>query len=203
MKIYRLGSNTSFERHWTTAVSIYPSSRAIRWSCPDCGSAANYPSGSFDVKIEGGSAYPDLLGCGAYPLLIVSEGVLSSWQRHGIGPLLSYPVQVVEAVDTKLSPSSAPDYFRVEVGGSIKVDIQGTGGTIKNLCYRCGEFETDPMLIKQFAFLDGSWDGTDLFSDKRFFPRVVFCTDSVKKLVEAENHTNFRFDEMISLRDDL
>ncbi len=170
MRIYQLLDNTSFERQWTTAITILARSRAIRWRCPDCGCAANYPSGSFDVTIEEGREYPDLLLCGAYPLLIVSARVLSAWRMHGFGPLVSYPVRVVEALDTALSPNKAPDYFRVEVFGSIKVDVPASGGAIKNICPRCGEFETDPLLVQKFAFFPGSWDGSALFRDERFYP---------------------------------
>jgi len=196
MRFYEITHNSSYERQWTMAVSIEPRSHLIRWSCPDCGRATSYPAGAFDVTIEGGKAYPDILGCGAYPFLIVSDKVLSSWQKCGIGLLATYPVKIAKALETDLSPESARPYFRLEIGGCIKVDIPRSGGKITEYCFRCGEFQTEPMLIKKFAFLEGSWDGSHLFRDQRFFPTVVFCTDSVKQLAENEMHTNFRFEEM-------
>ena len=47
-----------------------------------------------------------------------------------------------------------------------------------------------------------SWDGSALFRDHRLFPRVVFCTEAVKRLSKAEQHTNCRFEEMIPTPDE-
>lgn len=173
----------------------------IEWSCPDCGAATSYPSGSFDVTIEGGTAYPDFLGCGAYPLMIVSDKVIASWEQHGVGPFVKSPVRVATALETNLSPNEAPKYFRIEIGGEIMVDVPGSSGQFKRFCTRCGTFMTEPMLIRKFAFHANSWDGTSLFRDHRLFPRVIFCTKSVKQLAEAEHFTNCRFEEMIPTPD--
>jgi len=202
MTFYNLIDNTSYERKWTEAVSIHSLSRMIEWSCSDCGAATGYPAGSFDVTIEGGKAYPDFLGCGAYPLKIVSSRVIASWEQHGIGPFVKFPVGVAAALETKLSPKDAPQYFRIEIGGEIMVDVPGSGGQFTRFCTRCGTFMTEPMLIKKFAFHARSWDGSPLFRDHRLFPRVIFCTESVKRLAEAEHFTNCRFEEMIPTSDE-
>ena len=202
MNFYNLLDNTSYERNWTEAVSIHSLSRLIEWSCPDCGTATSYAAGSFDVTIEGGEAYPDFLGCGAYPLMIVSSKVIASWERHGIGPFVKFPVGVAAALETKLSPNEAPQYFRIEIGGEVMVDVPGSGGQFTRFCTRCGTFMTEPMLIKKFAYHARSWDGSALFRDHRLFPRVVFCTEAVKRLSKAEQHTNCRFEEMIPTPDE-
>jgi hypothetical protein len=201
MNFYNLIDNTSYERKWTIAVSIHPRSRMIEWSCPDCGAATSYPAGSFDVTIEGGEAYPDFLGCGAYPLMIVSGKVIASWEQHGVGPFVKFPVGVAAALETKLSPNEAPQYFRVEVGGEIMVDVPGSGGQFTRFCVRCGHFSLESMTLKKKAFFAGSWDGTSLFRDHRLFPRVIFCSESVKRISEAEQFTNCRFEEMIPTPD--
>jgi hypothetical protein len=197
MSFYVLGDNTFSERRWTTAVSIHPRSHVVRWACPDCGRAETYPAGSFDATIEGGAAYPDILLCGAFPLLIVSESVVSSWNQNGIGPIVTYPVGIAAAINTELSVEESPQYFRVEVVGEAKVDIPASGGDVTEFCVRCGGFRTEPMLIRRKALLEGSWDGSPLFRDHCFYPSVIFCTDVVKKLAESENHTNFRFNELL------
>ena len=201
MKYYNITDNTCYERKWTIAVSIHPRSRMIEWSCPDCGAAASYPAGSFDVTIEGGEAYPDFLGCGAYPLMIVSGKVIASWEQHGIGPFVKFPVGVAAALETKLSLKDAPQYFRVEIAGDAKVDIPGSGGDFTRFCTRCGTFMTEPMLISKFALYAKSWDGSHVFRDQRLFPRVIFCTETVKRISESERHTNSRFEEMIPTPD--
>ncbi len=194
MNFYTLTDNTSFEREWTRAASLHSRSRVIDWSCPDCGAAASYPAGAFDVTIEGGKGYPDCLGCSPYPLKIFSGRMIDAWEKNGIGPLVKFPVGVIAARETALSPKDAPQYFRVEVAGVIMVDIPGSGGSFTRLCSRCGTFMTEPMLIRKFAFHARSWDGSSLFRDHRLFPRVVFCTAAVKHLSEREQHTNCRFE---------
>lgn len=194
--IYEVIDNTPNERKWTSAISIHPRSRMIAWSCPDCGTATSYPSGSFDVTIEGGEAYPDILGCGAFPFLILSERVIDSWGNHNIGTFIKFPVGVTKAHETDLSPAGAPQFFRIEVVGNAKIDILSSGGKIKQLCFRCGTLRSEPIVIKKFAFLPRSWDGSAVFRDQLLYPNVIFCTDAVKRLTEHENHSNFRFEEM-------
>ena len=201
MNVYTVSDNTSFDRHWTTAASIHSRSRMVKWSCSDCGTSASYPAGAFDVTIEGGMDYPDCLGCGVYPLKIFSERVIAAWEENGIGPLVKFPIGVIAARETALSPRDAPRYFRVEVAGAIMVDIPGSGGFFTRLCARCGTFMTEPMLIRTFAFHAGSWDGSSLFRDQRILPRVVFCTEAVKVLSEVERHTNCRFEAMVPTSD--
>jgi hypothetical protein len=201
MIFHKLRPNTSYERQWTSAVSIHPRSRSVEWTCPECGTYARYPAGSFDVTIEGGTAYPDFLSCGAYPLLIVSGRVIESWTRHGIGPFTKYPVGVATALETQLLPRDAPEYFRVEIAGEIKVDVSQSGASFTRFCRRCGGFMTDPMLVKAFAFFPGSWDGSPLFRDHRLFPRVTFCTEFVQQVSEAEKLTNVCFKEMLTFVD--
>lgn len=202
MKVYTAVDNSAYEPTWTSAVSIQPRSRMIDWSCPDCGARGRYPAGALDVIIEGGVAYPDFLGCGAYPIKIVSRRVTESWEQYGIGQFTKFPVGVAAARDTRLSPQDAPQYFRVEIAGEIKVDIPLSGGYFTKFCTRCLTFRTEPMLIRRFAFHAGSWDGSSLFRDHRLFPRVVFCTEAVKQHYEANGFTNCRFEEMISMQDE-
>src|SRR5690349_3893057 len=67
MDFYEFSNNSIREPKWTYAASIHAMSHVVQWSCDECGRAADYPAGAFDVTLEGGDAFPDLLGCGAYP----------------------------------------------------------------------------------------------------------------------------------------
>lgn len=201
--IYEVVDNTPNERKWTYAISIHPRSRLIAWSCPDCGTTTSYPAGSFDITIEGGGAYPDILGCGSYPFLILSKRVIDLWENHNFGTFIKYPVSVTKALETDLSPARAPQYFRIEVVGNAKIDMSASCGKIKQLCYRCGTFRTEPIVIKKFAFLPRSWDGSAVFRDQLLYPNVIFCTDAVKRLTEHEKHSNFHFEEMLSMSEAL
>lgn len=195
MAFYRLRNNSAHERSWMYAVSIRPTSPLVDWYCLDCGHSASYPSGSFDVVLEGGADYPDLLQCGAYPLLIVSDRVLEAWREAGIRSFQEYPVGIdsVESVPQNPKP---PRYYRVEITGTCMIDFSASGAAIKKHCRRCGEIETDPMVIPRFHVLEGSWDSQDLFRDQRYFPRVSFCTQKLVDVVRAHSLTNFRFDRL-------
>ncbi len=197
MNFYNIIDNTSYEGKWTMAISIHSRSRLIEWCCPDCGAADSYPAGAFDVTVEGGNAYPDILGCGAYPLMIVSSRVIASWEQNDIGPFVKFPVGVAAAHETMLRSKDAPQYYRVEIAGDVKVDIPRSGGKISQYCARCGQFSIESFTLKKKAIFAGSWDGSPLFRDKRLFPRVIFCTETVKQLAEKEKHTNFHFEGML------
>jgi hypothetical protein len=196
MIFYEMLDNSSFEMQWAVAPHIQPKSHVIQWECPECGRAAEYPAGDFDVVVEGGIAFPDLLSCGAYPLLIVSDKVSSLLRHAGINCFQEFPVAVSAVQDSQLRAVDAPRYVRVEITGECMIDFLASGATIQSICKRCGELTTQPDVIRRFALLPGSWDGSDLFRDHRYFPRVTFATPRLVELVKANGLTNFRFKQM-------
>src|SRR5438105_1030015 len=144
MVFYELADNSEYEKKWAFAVSIHPKSHVVKWLCPECGRAAQYPAGSFDVTVEGGSRFPDFLGCGAYPLLIVSERAVSVFKGAGITCFQEYPVGVAAVQESRLRREEAPAYFRIEITGECMIDFAASGATIKTICERCGEIKTQP-----------------------------------------------------------
>jgi predicted RNA-binding Zn-ribbon protein involved in translation (DUF1610 family) len=196
MLFYEFTDNSPYEKKWVFAPSIHPKSHVVKWSCPECGRAAQYPAGAFDVTVEGGSSFPDVLGCGAYPLLIVSERVLSVLKGAGICCFQYYPVGVTAVQESRVRRDEAPAYFRVEIAGECMIDFAGSGAAIKSVCARCGEVKTQPPMIRRFTIVEGSWDGCDLFRDRRYFPRVSFCTQKFVDLAKANGLTNCRFQQM-------
>ncbi len=196
MRFFEFTDNSPYEKKWAFAVTIHPKSHVVKWLCPECGRAAHYPAGAFDVTVEGGSAFPDVLGCGAYPLLILSERVMSVFKGAGIACFQAYPVSVAAIQDSRVRREEAPAYFRVEITGECMIDFAGSGATIKSICGHCGEIKTQPPMIRRFALVQGSWDGCDLFRDRRYFPRVSFCTQRIVELAKANGLTNCRFQQM-------
>lgn len=196
MRIYNFGDNSSYESKWVRAATIHPTSHLIRWTCTECGSAESYPAGSFDVTVEEGSAFPDFLLCGEFPLLIVSERVLRGWEKANILSFRQFPVGIAEITDSKVLKHTAPAYYRLEITGQCMVDFTKSGAAIKSVCSRCGTIKLNVPYIEHYFLLDGSWDGSPLFRDHRFFPSVPFCTEEVKTFMERQRYTNLRFDEM-------
>lgn len=196
MVFFEMSDNTTGEKGWTYAVEIHPTSHSIDWECTECGRAAEYPSGAFDVTVEGGTKYPDFLGCGEYPLLIVSENVVLAWEKAGIDSFRRFPVKIRKAIYTKLKPATAPAYFHVETTGQARIDLAASGIAVKKVCKRCGEATRSPEVVSQFKLLDGSWDGSHLFRDVRFFPHVTFCTEKIVTIARSSGLTNVAFDRM-------
>jgi predicted RNA-binding Zn-ribbon protein involved in translation (DUF1610 family) len=196
MDFDRFGHNSSYEKQWTFATSVHPTSHFIQWHCDECGHGASYPSGSFAVTLEGGSQFPDFLGCGAYPLLIVSERVVSALEGAGMTCFNQYPVRAAAVRETGLRCEDAPDYVRLELTGEWMIDFAGSKATISRVCPRCGEVKIDPPIIRRFRIIDGSWNGSDLFRDHRYFPRVNFGTKNVANLAQVHHLTSCRFDQM-------
>lgn len=193
---YEFYDNSPSEKQWAYAVSIRPKSHVIDWYCPDCGQAAKYPAGSFDVVLEGGTQFPDFLGCGAYPLLIVSHRVLSTWRDAGVCQFVEYPVGIAAIQDSNLLVHSAPQYFRIEIRGECIIDMAASGISVTGICNRCGEIDWTPPSVRPLRILDGSWDGSDLFRDQRVFRRVNLCTERVVELARLHGFTNASFERM-------
>lgn len=193
MRFYEFTDHSPYEKEWTIAISIHPHSPIVKWACPACRRADQYPSGAFGVTVEGGNAFPDLLGCGAYPLLILSERMISVLQDAGIDCFKKYPVSIESIRESSVQRQDAPNYFRVEITGECKIDFFASGMTITNICAHCGRIDVEPLMIPRFAILQGSWDGCDLFRDQRYFPRVTFCTERLVDLVKENGLTNCEF----------
>src|SRR5262249_1179197 len=152
------------EPQWLRAVRIHPKSHVVEWHCEACGRGARYPAGAFDVDLEGGSDCPDVLGCGAYPLLIVSERVVSAWRGAGVTSCIEHPVGI-SAVHGANLRFQEYNYCRIELTGECMIDFAAMGMQIRKACGRCGESTKEPLVCREFKILEGSWDGSYLFGD--------------------------------------
>lgn len=164
--------------------------------CRKCGSSQFYPKGGFGVRLEGGVEYPDILGCGAYPFLIVSQRVLEDWAREAITNYSTYRVEIVSVDSLDLNHRPAPVYYRVELDGRCRIDLAASGLDVLKHCPECDYLQTRPALADGFQMIPNSWDGSDVFRDIALYPRVSFCTRRVLELARKYQHTNFRFEFM-------
>ena len=193
---YEFSHNSSHTRGFTWAISIEPRSEMIDQVCPEYGAAEHYPSGAFDVIVEGGTRYPDVLGCGAYPFLIVSEAVITAWREAGINSFDTYPIGTAEVRSRKLRDAVPPPYFRVEIDGQCKINLAASGVEVVRFCPEHHYLVTRPSLVPGFRMVPGSWDGSPLFRDPVLYPRVNFCTQMVLDLAREHRFTNFRSEPM-------
>jgi hypothetical protein len=168
-----------------------------RQVCQKSGAIKEYPIGSFDVLVEEGTKYPDILGCGAYPFLIVSEQVVTMWQHHHIHSFTTYPVGVAEVNSKKLKDVPPPQYYRVEIDGRCAIDLEASGLRIVDYEPDCDRYTLERINgPKRFQMVADSWDGSDIFRDTKFYPGVSFCTQSILDLAREYQWTNFRFEPM-------
>jgi len=192
-KYYKFRNNTLFTHGYTWAMSIIPKSSTDSFSCPECGIRHNAPSGAFDVIVEGGSKYPDVLGCGAYPFLILSEAIINDWKEAGINAFATFPVNIAKVKSKKLLSVHPPRYFRVEITGTCKINLEASGYSLLPRSTRCNHSRLEKIGTKGMFMVPGSWDGTPLFRDHEIFPRLNFCTEIIVELARKHKRTNFRF----------
>lgn len=193
---YQFRDNTSHTRGFTCAISILPRSEMMTRTCPEFGAVESYPSGAFDVVVEGGSKYPDVLRCGAYPFLIVSERVVDVWHKANLMCFHELEVKVAEVKSSRLRHVVPPNYFKIEIDGQCSIDLAASGVKIVHFCREHRYLVTRPSLVLEFRMVPGSWDGCNLLRDPVLYPRINFCTHVILDLARQHKFTNFRFDFM-------
>lgn len=194
---YTFRNNTSSFPIYTWAASIVPRSPLTTVQCLACGYKDTFTSGAFDVICEGGSKYPDVLGCGKYPYLLLSEKAISTWEKAGITQYHTYPVHVDSIKSRKLTKEMAPLYQRVEIIGKCRIDLVGSSRDVESTCAVCGRSKFVRFdLTSTFKMIPGSWDGSSLFRDEIQFPCVTFCTREILDIAQSNDLTNFRFEPM-------
>lgn len=194
MNSYHKFSHNSFHNsRFTWAQSITPRSPMVDTICKKCGTHRRYPSGELDVSLEGGSSYPDVLGCGAFPFAILSENAIQIFMDAGINSFHTFEVGIKSIESQTLEKKRPPRYFWVEIDGHCRVDVKASGANSIKICKQCNYIETDPMVLQTYSLIPGSWDGSPLFRDDIIYPFVNFCTQEVVDLVKKKKLTNFRF----------
>lgn len=193
-EFYTFRHNSFHTRGFAWAESIRPRSALTSSTCPQCGSVQYSLEGAFDIVIDEGSKYPDVLGCAEYPFLIVSEAVVSDWQKAGISSFHTYPVGIADVQARKLRGVAPPHYLRVEIDGRCQIDLEASGAHVTERCSVCGHVTIEPPMFPGFHMAADSWDGAPLFRDPELFPRVNFCTRKVVELARSRQWTNIRFE---------
>jgi len=148
------------------------------------------------VILEGGSKFPDILHCGEYPLLMVSERVVTVWNKARIKSFRKFPLRIRKAIHSKVDLGAAPKYFRIEFTGECMVDFPASRLRITGVCTRCGQLSWRVREPQRFKLLEGSWDGSDLFRDIGHFPRVTFCTQKCADVMRSAGLTNLSLEEV-------
>ncbi len=172
--------------------------------CHVCGVAGQDPVGELRVTMDPkkGSQWPDVLGCGAYPLLVVSERVLEAWTKEGVGTFPAQRVMIGLPLPKRIADVEPPPYFWVDGermrGAELDFDKSGFVGV--QFCPGCGiRSEDDSATYRKqharvwpYTFVPGSWNGANLFTTD-LSPAAFFCTAAVVECAAKHGHANFRF----------
>jgi hypothetical protein len=161
-------------------------------------------AGDIDVTLEPrkGSAWPDVLGCGAYPFFIVSKRVIEAWRQEGIGPFPHHRVNILSPLPEKLRSRPHPQYFWLDGTGlrGALLDFAASGFVGVRFCPRCGNrtedigatYERRRSTAFPFEFVPGTWAGAKVFTTD-LSPTKFFCTEDIVRCATAYDLTNFRF----------
>lgn len=202
--VFHTVSHNSFSTKGYPWINHIQTGLIIRDKCRSCGVRLCQPEGNIRVTLEPtkGTRWPDVLGCGAYPLFIVSSNTIDAFQKAGISNLLMGKVEIFGSLPNKLQSHTPPNYFWIDGNqlGGAELDFDASGFVGVKFCPECKNRTHDigatydrqrsgnwPLVIKE-----GSWNGLQLFTTN-LSPTAFFCTATIVEIAQIYKLTNFRF----------
>ena len=173
-------------------------------SCSECGGGpVSKVVGDIHAKLDPnkGQKWPDVLGCGASSVLIVSERVLNDWKTDGIGDVpVGGRVVVVSPLPKRLQGVQPPCYVWLDPAKMIdaRLDEEASGFVGVLCCSICGRRTWDIAATYERqhspqwgGYVLRDWYGANLFTAASY--GFHFCTEKVIECAKRHRHTNFRF----------
>lgn len=194
MEIFAISSNTAKSKKWTYASKFIPIDGIVEKRCSKCGAVEKYPIGKFEVILEGGSQYPDILQCGQYPLLIVSDRVIQNWKDSKFDGFEAIPISINQIVSESLEKIPVVQYYNIVVTGTCELDYEKMGIKLLEECSECGKatFSKKTWEINEFYVKRDSIEAGDIFVNHHF-PRKVLVNEKVAECSYRNKHTNTKF----------
>jgi hypothetical protein len=154
------------------------------------------------LESEKGVKWPDVIGCGHFPFLILSERALRAFSAEGVGDFPHHAVLIQPPLPKRLVGSDPPRYLWLDgqkMRGAL-MDFEASGFVDVRFCPECGT-RTDNIgatsarqhsRVCPYAFRSGTWDGSNLFTTD-LSHCSFFCTEAVVSCAHKHKLTNFRF----------
>ena len=195
-------SHNSFYRRGYPWINHIASGMAQTQTCRACGEQQRFCTGDIEVTLEPrkGVTWPDVLGCGACPLFIVSVHVLKAWQFEKLADIPYYQVKLIGKIPAKLENKEPPAYFWID-GAKLqgaKYDFEASGYVNARICPECCRLYHDVSVThklqhsRKFPTVLNSWSGANVFTTN-FSPYRFFCTSKILDCARKYKLTNFRF----------
>lgn len=198
LNFYRVSHNSDYNKKlFTWASKIVEKPKVIERICPTCHKVNEDWMGTFSMILEGGRKFPEVLGCGAFPLFIVSETVTKVWEEENVTGFSTNPISIADIQSDYLKSQTPPRYFRIIVNGKCIIDFNKSGYSSTKFCKTCGKINVlNPFDLKGYLMVPGSYSDDDLFRDSFQLPAVNFCTEKILEIARDHQFTNFRFEKM-------
>lgn len=177
------------------------------FECSEEGTRISVVRGEVEIGLapRKGSQWPDMIGCGHYPLFIISRRMMDDWRNDGVGEFPSAPVLIAEPLPKKLAGTRPPEYVWLDgkqMQGAL-LDFDVSGYVDVQFCPSCGTRTDDISAthrrrddtrngIWHDTFVEGSWNGANIFTTD-LSPCVFCCTWKVVECARRHKHTNVRF----------
>jgi hypothetical protein len=204
-RIYKVGDNSFHNRGFPWIKKFDKGLEHNYKPCLECGGGPiSTVVGDLHAILEPnkGRKWPDVLGCGAWSALIVSERVLNDWKMDGIGNVpVGGGVTFVPPLPKRMDGSPPPNYFWIDSAKIVgaRMDQEASGFVGVQYCPMCGRrtWDISATFDRQHSrqwggYVLRDWDGATLFSTSEF-GGMYFCTKEIVECARLHRHTNFRF----------
>ena len=166
--------------------------------CPHCGcqdATQLVFQGDDALLIDGAKSYPDFMLYGSVGLsFIVSERVMEVFRQENItGYDEAKKVSLYRSRYRKLVKQD-PNYYMINITGSIDLDLKAMSLKKKNVCPMCGSFKWSRQRLYTIdsVFDMSTWDGSDICRIKSF-PGYIMISDRLKEIFEKHKFTGASF----------
>lgn len=166
--------------------------------CPHCGcqdATQLVFQGDDALLIDGAKSYPDCMLYGSVGLsFIVSERVMEVLRQENItGYDEAKKVSLYRSRYGKLVKQD-PNYYMINITGSIDLDLKAMSLKKKNVCPMCGSFKWSRQRLYTIdsVFDMSTWDGSDICRIKSF-PGYIMISDRLKEIFEKHKFTGASF----------
>ena len=203
MRFFSISHNSHYKIGFPWVISLI-SGRTLVPACKTCRAPQWDIFGGIQVTLmpRKGKVWPDVLGCGAEPLFIVSGKVLEGWDKEGVGQFPHHCVEIVGKLPNGMSAAAKPDYYWIDGSkmAGAQLDFKASQFVGVKFCPACGT-RTDNISATYrrqhakpwgYKFVEGSWGGTNLFTTD-LSPCAFFGTELLLECAAKYKLTNFRF----------